>query len=548
MISQSFNFKNRFYFGFIFNKFLVFIFFILLILLGLFIFMDYGVSWDEHVNRANGLISLNFVLDRLSINFFSGDTELPKFNYPLNTYNDRDYGVVFDLPVAVLERIFSLDDVASQYKLRHFLTFSVFVLGVFSVYKLASLRFNSSRIGLLSALMLVLSPRFFAEGFYNSKDLVFMSFFAIGLYTALRFLNSPNIKTGVFHALTTALATDLRVMGIVIMCMTVGMLLIRLVKREVSFRSIHIPFIIYVLASAVFIILLWPWLWSDPLLHLNEAIQNMAKFRWSEFNLYLGEYIPASRLPWHYIVVWIGVTTPVVYLIAATIGCFAILRNMIKKCSLWTNESEMQDLFFIGVFLGAIFSVILLRSVLYDGWRHLYFIYPAFILIATRGVTLGWKWASHIKIIKLIFITVLLGCFSYQTYWMFINHPLQNLYFNILSGSATNPRFDLDYWGLSNQFALKFILKHDTRPLISVMPVSDNPLFNGLAFIAKSDRDRIADVQDDKKADYLVTNYRFLKGKPYIPDPSKFENVYEIRIDNQIIISVFKRKSTLLTP
>ena len=48
--------------------------------------------------------------------------------------------------------------------------------------------FSDWRIGLLSALFLVLTPRFFAESFYNSKDIVFMAVFAVGMNTTISFV------------------------------------------------------------------------------------------------------------------------------------------------------------------------------------------------------------------------------------------------------------------------------------------------------------------------------------------------------------------------
>lgn len=524
------------------NKFFIFIFFIILLLIGLSVFKDYGVSWDEHINRRNGLISLNHVIQQLGINYLSNDIELAKFAEPLNTYKDKDYGVVFDMPVAAIERIFSINNVSSQYYLRHFLTYLIFLVGVFSVFKMTNRRFDSWKIGLLASLMFVLSPRIFAESFYNSKDIVFMSIFALGMNTAINFLCTPNIKNAIFHGITTALATDIRVMGIVIMGMTIVMIFFQIVKREISYRIILVSFLIYFIVSCVSIILFWPWLWVDPWIHIKEAIFNMAKFRWSEYNFYLGQYVQATNLPWHYILVWIGVTTPVIYLLTAAIACIDIVGRMIKNRSLWRNQNEMQDIIFFGIFIGAISSVIILRSVLYDGWRHLYFIYPAFLLLSIRGILFLWKWVESTVFPKLILLILLISCFIYQASWIYINHPLQNLYFNILAGNSPSQRFDLDYWGLSNQFAFKYILAHDDRPLISVMPVSDNPLFSGLSFISDKDKSRIIDTYDDKNADYLVNNYRFLKGKPYIPDESKFEKVYEKMVDNQTIISVFKRK------
>jgi hypothetical protein len=45
----------------------------------------------------------------------------------------------------------------------------------------------------------------------------------------------------------------------------------------------------------------------------------------------------------------------------------------------------MIDLIILGLFIIPIVTVITLDSELYDGWRQLYFIYTAIILIAVRG-------------------------------------------------------------------------------------------------------------------------------------------------------------------
>ena len=39
----------------------------------------------------------------------------------------------------------------------------------------------------------------------------------------------------------------------------------------------------------------------------------------------------------------------------------------------------------LAIFFTPLFAVIFLHSVVYDSWRHLYFIYPSFLLIALYG-------------------------------------------------------------------------------------------------------------------------------------------------------------------
>ena len=94
-------------------------------------------------------------------------------------------------------------------------------------------------------------------------------------------------------------------------------------------------------------------------------------------------------------------------------------------------KKELQDLLFLLTFLIPIIAAIDFRSVSYDGWRHLYFIYPSFLLIAMFAVHL-------IKIIffkkKNYFLYILILILILPTgIWMYKNHPFQYVYFNSIS-------------------------------------------------------------------------------------------------------------------
>ena len=87
-------------------KFDIFIFFIFLVyfIIGLFIYKDYGISFDENINRDNGFVSLKFIFEKFGI---SADLTKYSINIPtLKDYVDKEYGVVFDLPLAFLEFFF----------------------------------------------------------------------------------------------------------------------------------------------------------------------------------------------------------------------------------------------------------------------------------------------------------------------------------------------------------------------------------------------------------------------------------------------------------
>lgn len=75
------------------SRILVILFYIIFLCIGLAIFKDYGISWDEPATRTNGIKVLNYVL---------------KSNAELLTFRDKYYGPAFDTFLVVIERLFKL--------------------------------------------------------------------------------------------------------------------------------------------------------------------------------------------------------------------------------------------------------------------------------------------------------------------------------------------------------------------------------------------------------------------------------------------------------
>jgi hypothetical protein len=237
----------------------------------------------------------------------------------------------------------------------------------------------------LGSLFLVLSPRLFADFFYNSKDAVFMAAFAIAMSTSVRFLLRPTATSAFLHAVATGIAIDVRVVGIVLPAATAAFFLLRLARAEVPRPTVS-TLALYLGLTAGTVVALWPYLWAAPWSNFVEAVENMSRFRWKERVLYQGALVAASDLPWHYVPVWIAISTPIPYLVLFVAGTMAILAQLVRRrWRLRQNETELQDLLFLSLAMVPVASVIVLNSVLYDGWRQLYFIYPAFVLVSLRG-------------------------------------------------------------------------------------------------------------------------------------------------------------------
>jgi len=524
------------------------IFFAALMILGLLIYKDYGISWDEPVERLTGIVNLNYIGEFFQIRWIQNDPVLSaNSSLHLLHYSDRYFGPAFGIVSVFLERLFRINDEQQIYFFRHFLNFAIFVAGVHALNQLATRRFSSWKIGLLAAFMLILSPRLFGESFYNSKDLIFLSVFCIGLNSLVALIAKPTIGRAIAHGIITALVIDTRSIGIVLPALTIFYFLYGQMIARSSIRKTLFIFLVYGVTLFIFVAIFWPFLWTNPIGHFLETLGKFSKWGTTQVAvLYLSELyqIQKTTLPWHYVFTWIAVTTPVIYLGFWLVGTGLTGWQLIQsKLAVLKDINYLQDLLFISASLGPIVAIVLLHSVIYDGWRHLYFIYPAFLLIGLKAI----NWILHAAIlgtkIKQIFLAIFTLYLSSLGYWMITNHPNQNIFFNTLAGKNWNAQFDVDYWGLSTRQALEEIARIDNRPKILIYAGSVMSLSDSLKILAPEIRARFDVTTNLKAANYILTNYRN-NLTDYENPPHAYELIYKIAIGEEKVLSVFRNQKT----
>jgi hypothetical protein len=197
-----------------------------------------------------------------------------------------------------------------------------------------------------------------------------------------------------------------------------------------------------------------------------------------------------------------------------------------------------NNLLFLLCFFSPIAIVIVRKSVLYDGWRHLYFIYPCFLLLALNGMT---KLIATLKKKRLLYLGILGGLYllsmTATLFFMVQNHPHQNVYFNFLlprEDEYLRRNWELDYWGVSYRQALEHILAIDPTNKIKVV-ADTNPADKNTLILAKAERERIEFVEDLRAGHYFITNYR------WHPRDYKIDSeIYSIVVQGSKIMSVFK--------
>ena len=264
----------------------------------------------------------------------------------------------------------------------------------------------------------------------------------------------------------------------------------------------------------------------------------MSRFPDVGTTLYRGSYVSTDQLPWHYIPVWLTVSSPLMYSFFFVAGLFFGIKRSFLPSGSWDRNKRDTLIIFIW-FFAPIAAVVAFRSVLYDGWRQAFFIYPAFLLIALTGLKNILEITEHnpyrwirtgLAILVAIEILWIAG-------WMVRHHPYQNVYFNSLAGknmADIKEKYEMDYWGLSYRKALEYILAHDQGTEIKVF-VANSPGTSNAYILPKEERARLVFVKQPQEAGYFVSNYRWHK-EDY-PLPNK---VFTVEIDGASIMVVHK--------
>lgn len=537
-----------------FRSYYPIIFFLAFLVVGCLILDDYGISWDESIQRRHGRVSIDYAAEKLG---FDNHIPLePKWN--LEDYQWSNYGMVYQITANLLEQKFGFEDNPYRYyQLRHYLCFGLFWLATIFFYRGLRVRFpDKDWFPLLGTLVLILSPRIFANGFYNPKDHILLAFYVISTTTLLTYLDKRTWGTLILHAFATGLALNTRLPALIIPLTTVLLLGWEMLReRPFSLRNLgHIA--LYLPLSVAFMIPFFPYLWEDTLTRLVGAFTEMSAFEWDSYVLLFGDRISALDIPAYYIPAWILITTPLLYLVLLFTGFYATIKNMVaslRDLRFWRTKNELLDFTQLGLAVGPILVVIILGSTLYNGWRHLHFVYPSMVFL----LMVGYDWArtrvqgrlkrngQPANVSHLPSLIITLGLLT-TTVQMVRYHPHQFTYFNVaIQGKPLNLRFDMDYWGVGFREAFlqlaEQIPEGETRSVKcdSVWPCKDN--YNALPPAAKA-KIRIEGAWH--KADYLATNFIWDNTRYAVRDRNDHfaHPVVEIRPAGHLTVGIYDLK------
>ena len=468
-------------------------------LVGALVVDDYGVSPDEMVQRRVG----NEALD-----YLAGDGELV-FAQPHLRY----FGMAFEAPLVLAERILGLEDSRDIYLGRHVLTHLFFLAGGVFAYLLVLRIFNRRPLALLAMVLFLAHPVIYVHSFLNSKDVPALAAFMVSLYLVHRAFRRDTLAAFLLCGAGVGLLVNIRVAGVMLFAAVLALraLDLALASRAGERRRVLATGTGFALAAMLAYYATLPALWTDTLSHTVEAVRN-ANPPNETWNLFRGEWLYSRDGPsFAYVPVWVGITTPPATLLLALIGAVALAwRGLGHPRDLPRNGPSRFGMLLIALPVAAVVAVVVLGGNVYNGWRQLYFLYAPLLLLAIFGIhwlahALRGRWTrtgAYVLAGAAVAVTVVS---------MARIHPHQDRYFNALVDRTTpeHPasRYDMRYWRQSGRAVLDDIsADHPSGPLFLAAVPRDPP---NEQILPPDDRERFTETRDFRSGE---RNFHALHG------------------------------------
>lgn len=411
------------------------------LVIGIFTFQDYGMTWDENLYYQYGeAIGYAYSIPaRLSGNF---DLNLA---YGPSGDDHRIYGPVYLLitriPVLALHDLTGIDIVA----LWHLFNFSIFLLGVFYLYKL-SLRWLKPTSAFWTTLFYLTQPLLWGHSFINPKDPPFATIFIVAIYygfnmvdnfsqenITIKNINRFQMWQVILVGILIGIATNLRIIAPLIAAL---IFLYALLQQK---WKITLWFIPMGLIAIIVLYITWPYLWETPIERFMGVLTRMSNNPTKLKVLFYGDTYRAYELPLRYLPVLLGITLTEPVWILFTLGLGVIVFKLFKKNLAW--KSLVIVLFW---FVLIISYVLIMRPSMYDGFRHFLFILPPVFILAGFGIEQIHTWAGK----PWLNTFVMLGVLFYGVRGIITLYPYEYTYYNSFVGGTSGAQgtFETDYW------------------------------------------------------------------------------------------------------
>ncbi len=431
---------------------------------------DAGITEDEPQHMEHGQTLLNWYLGTDSTASVSPFDSTGTWRYVTEGNGSKPamnaYGGFFDLLAATVHHFLCPN--TNEFTAKHALS-AVFgaLLFVFTALVVQVIT-GSWSAALFSLVIVTFTPRLFGYSLSNPKDIPLATVFALGIWQIAVFVKQlPKVRVlnAVLLALSFAMAVAIRSGAVILIFYYIGFTALylwwKMKLEEIALTKAVKIFGITLLISIVGYLctsLFWPWAMNNPLLNPIRSISVFSNFN----NFYISEVFEGKwlthNIPWYYVPKWLYITLPLTVIIG-----FALFFVMLPKFM----KRRKKDLVLFALLLFSIVfpiaSIVYKHSNIYNAARHVSFIVPSILVLASLG---WWQVFKNIDTrIMRWWLCVVIALLLYEpVMFIYNNHPLQGLYFSPAIGGMKGgfKNYEMDFWGYSVKSAVNWLEKNDS--------------------------------------------------------------------------------------
>lgn len=497
-----------------FSRRAVAIFFAVLLIAGVIAGLDYGKTTDEGTEYAILESNAAEYACRLLGENSSIARRLTDGAVRISESIERDHGVSAYYPfypISVMLNRISPHALSLGW---HAYTFLWFIAGCAALYGIARALLGASRkFSCAAVLMLYLTPRMFASGHFNNKDMVLLSLFLIVIYFGVKWIGGNRMRDGISMALFGAFAANTKILGAWCFgAMGVAYLISHIANRTLDKRAWKNG----IAAIAVFFAgyaLLTPAMWGDPVGYVRYVVQYAKEFtRLTAPMLFEGKiYRPGAgdALPWYYLPKLMAMSIPIYIQLLSLVGAIsAIARSKRPRAAIGTIGDEFAEwtrarlvLLVALIALVPILYAVVGGMVLYSGWRHFYFSYASMIVLAVYGLhALIGRFPRGKKAISISVAAAM----AVNGGIIALTHPLEDSTFNLIASPFAKADYETDYWLLAARPAMEKIAESGEKMRVTTNFACTGTFANALEAAPTRLRDSISFTWKLSEADCVL--------------------------------------------
>ncbi len=423
-----------------------------------------AVNVDEQLHYPHAQKVVNW--------YFTGGADKACLETPVT--NLKYYGQSVDNFTALINRVFGVED---EFLLRHYTGAFFFLMLLLFSGILGYHLTGSYWVSALTVVSMLAMPRLFGQAFGNLKDIPFAAGYIAGIYFISRLVHElprPSWKTVVALGFAIAFTNSVRIGGLILfgflgVAIAAAFLLKPFLLKQIfttksDFGRLLGQMLVIVLTGYFAGLLFWPFALQNVFVHPLESLRVMEHYKVSIRQVFEGNWLWSTQLPWFYLPKWLLISTPD-FLISGFVVFSAFLIDQLK-----TKKKQLfTELFLLFAVLFPLVYVVIIGANLYSGIRQMLFVIPLIAIFSSAGFVSLFQTLKGEKL-KIAVSVVFAGLIALPVKHQFDTFPADYIYFNSISGGNKKAwsNYEYDYYFHGMKAAAEYLVQTTGAEKITV--------------------------------------------------------------------------------